>query len=179
MTPSGDGLSRMELFWRQRAQQNLQQWGLQDPQPTVLAMAEEVAEMAETFDLDPEVGPDAYRDPGAKLLVRLVVLGNEIRDYLDESAKDDEGNPLPPKDRPEIDVDVEEPPQLIAELDDLMALGYQLQSRMLADYGELRQFGQPQQRRRPMTEAPPEAEQADEEPENPWDDVEADGGDHE
>lgn len=191
MTPASDGLSRLELVWRQRAQQNLQRWGLQETAPLVLAMAEEVGEMADAFELD--VIP--RDDRGAELLVELRDLAFEIRDYLEDVAEDDDGNPLPPAERDSIDVLLNHPEELIAELDDLMPLGYQLQSRVLADYGDLRAW----QQRPPQCENHPDVDaviryedgsaycqecheanldaseeyqlQDDEEPENPWEEL--------
>lgn len=179
MTPTGDGLSRLELAWRQRAQQNLQRWGLQTPPAIILSMGEEVAEMAQTLDLD-EVDGD---DRGAELLRELVTLGLEIQDYLEETSEDDDGNPLPPTERPEIDAPVDDPAALLNELDDLVPFGYQLQSRMLADYGDVRRFqdgprAHPQNRpQQPPAEqqAPREPEQRDSgEPENAWNELDGD-----
>lgn len=173
MIPSGEGISRIELLWRQKAQQNLTAWGLQRPQPLVLAIAEEVAEMADAFDLSDVDERNPGDDRGAELLLALRELGFEIRDYLEESSEDDEGNPLPPADREPIEVPIDEPGQLLAELDDVVPLGYQLQARMLADYGELRRFpnGNATQtpRSRETAPQPEEGVEEREEGENPWD----------
>lgn len=163
MIPSGNGVSRLEQIWRQDAHQNLTAWGLQKPQPLILTMAEEVSEMADALELD-----DVEGGRGVELLVELRDLGNEIRDYLEQNAEDEEGNPLAPADRTPIHAPIDEPGELIAELDDLMPLGYQLQARILADYGELRRFQQPAQ------QAPRDVEERQGSSENPWDELDDD-----
>jgi hypothetical protein len=123
--------------WERKAHENVQKWGLQSPDALLLAMGEEMGELAGEVhgmaDYPDADGMDAVKaEQGRDLIRRMDDLGRDIRDFLESVSEDREGEPIPEGERV-VYLDVFPPDlkrsrraRLIrSELDDLMALGYQ------------------------------------------------------
>lgn len=128
----------MSSEWEEKAHENVNKWGLQSPDALLLAMGEEMGELAGEVhgaaDYPDADGEDArMAEQGRDLIRRMDQLGRDIRDYL-ETVSEQDGQPVPPEDRPDYltvfpeDLTDSRRERLIrAELDDLMALGFQFQ----------------------------------------------------
>lgn len=123
--------------WEQKAHENVQRWGVQPVDGLLLAMGEELGELAAEIhgfaDYPEPEDSDGARmaEHGRDLIRRMDHLGRDIRDYL-ETVSERDGEPVPPEDRPDYldpfppDLKRSRRERLIrAELDDLMALGFQ------------------------------------------------------
>lgn len=115
--------------WEQNAHTNVSKWGHQSADALVLAMAEELGELADEVlsacerDEDSPVASD-----GRDLIRKVADLGHEVQDHL-EHASERNGKPVPPDERPHYLYPTgnrEYHQNMVKdELDDLMALGYQ------------------------------------------------------
>lgn len=122
--------------WEQKAHENVQKWGLQPVDALLLAMGEEMGELAgevHGFADYPEADGEGARmaEQGRDLIRRMDALGRDIRDFL-ETVSERDGEPVPEDERPDyLDPFPEDLKRsrrerhIRAELDDLMALGYQ------------------------------------------------------
>lgn len=77
--------------WGEKAENNIEEWGNQRPDTVLLALIEEVGEIAEAMqeNCKPGGGPppvgdyDDRPDRGRELIRRMAALGLETRDYLE------------------------------------------------------------------------------------------------
>lgn len=127
--------------WEQKAEQNIQKWGQQPVDALTLAMIEEMGELAGDVLAGHEHGDtDMMAERGRGLMRSMKRLGEDTRDYLETVSEGDDGEPIPPEDRPEYLSSGEgRPHQKLFkkragdELDDLMALGFQFQRALDGD----------------------------------------------
>lgn len=119
--------------WELKARSNIQKWGLQSVDALLLAMGEEMGELAMEVQSPSDYTTDG-RDAelGRDLIRRMATLGRDIREFLETVSEDADGNPVPDDDRPgyldpfPVEANREQRERHIrSELDDLMALGYQ------------------------------------------------------
>jgi len=115
-------------LWQQKARENVEKWGLQSAGVILLAIAEEVGEMAREmrmngYSIDGD-DVDAYSLDHA--LKEVEAVGTEIQSLHEDVYEDDDGNPI---DGPTIEYDGETGP-MADELADTAALLYQLQARL-------------------------------------------------
>jgi acetone carboxylase gamma subunit len=139
--------------WEQKAHENVQKWGLQPVDALLLAMGEEMGELAgEVHGMAdyPDASGEGARmaEQGRDLIRRMDQLGRDIRDYLETVSEDVDGNPIPEDERPNYldpfpeDLKPSRRARLIrSELDDLMALGYQFLWALETDTHEVRTDG--------------------------------------
>lgn len=115
--------------WRDKAAENTDKWGVQPPADVVLAIMEELAEVAEEIIENSEVSRERPSVDERKLMhyiIEIAVLGDEIREELEARYEDDHGRPIPQDERPEILGDIHESEPIHEEIDDLAPLVYQL-----------------------------------------------------
>lgn len=115
--------------WRSTAEDNVDEWGVQPPADIVLALAEELSEVAEEIVENSEVPPERYGPDERQLMyfmTEVIVLGNQIREELEGRYEDDEGRPIPMNERPELLGEIENSEPVMEEVDDLAPLVYQL-----------------------------------------------------
>lgn len=114
--------------WGEQAVENTMTWGKQPAAALVLALAEELGEVAdELLDGEPECGTDYH-------LRDVREIGTGIQRWLENHTEDSDGEPLPERERPEYSepADAE---AAKAEVVDVGALAIQLES-VLADAAE-------------------------------------------
>ncbi len=118
--------------WEQMAHENVQKWGLQPVDALLLAMGEEMGELAEVvLSWNEYTDQNRRAEDGRDLIRRMADLGGDIQDHLETVSEDANGDPVPTDERPNYLT----PPEGLnddlserltkSELDDLMALGYQ------------------------------------------------------
>jgi NTP pyrophosphatase (non-canonical NTP hydrolase) len=112
--------------WRERADENIEEWGEQPVDVLVLAAAEELGELAEEV-----LGDDHYHDTGEQILQDIIVTGSLARQFLESDFEDSNGEPLPSQKRPDTP-GVANPQRARAELEDLGPLLYQLRDALEA-----------------------------------------------
>ena len=121
-------INRLEL-WSESADENVEKWGVQPPLHLILAIMEELSEIAEELieNSDP---PDTRKTPEERELMylfsELVLLGDEIQSYWDDVAEDDEGNPIPESERPRVIGKIHNNEPILDEVDDIAPLVVQL-----------------------------------------------------
>lgn len=110
--------------WPDDAVENMLRWGEQPAIDLVLAVVEEVGELA-----DEVLNSACFDTPEAKharvCLSAARDAGFVTRSFLEYSFEDDNGEPLPPDERPELGHGVDAD-AVLDELDDLAPLCYQL-----------------------------------------------------
>lgn len=129
--------------WGRHAEANIERWGNQPPGMLLLAMAEELGELAFAIlgntnpgDGAPPVGDyDDAPHRGQELIGEVQRLGFEIREYLETALEDKNGDPLPDDERPRLTGTVKRPAPILDELHDLMPLGFQFKWAV-KEYGE-------------------------------------------
>lgn len=106
--------------WLEAAEENVERWGNQRPKGLALALAEVLAEVIDELGIgEPETtGADA-------VLEDVRDAGYRARFYLETTAEDDDGNPLPLGERPRL-AGVDDREAALDELEDLAPLVYQL-----------------------------------------------------
>jgi NTP pyrophosphatase (non-canonical NTP hydrolase) len=124
--------------WTDRADANAERWGEQAIVTLILAMAEELGELAEVARAS--IGPvDDYDDEvHADALARLrdvMGAGRACQAFLEAEFEDRSGRPLKPARRPDLTTGVDLP-DARRELDDLGALCIQLGRRLREDSDE-------------------------------------------
>jgi hypothetical protein len=88
--------------WGDRAEENIEKWGNQPPKMLLLAMAEEMAEVANELLEHGGKPPNAHDSEAESLLNDIRTVGFRARKYLERECEDDDGNPLPAKEYPDI-----------------------------------------------------------------------------
>jgi len=111
--------------WGNHAEENIEKWGNQEPKVLLLAMAEELAEIADELLEDNGLPPNAYRNDADRILNDIRTDGYRAREYLEGHCEDDDGSPLPMDERPVHD-GVSQPERAASETEDLAPLVYQL-----------------------------------------------------
>lgn len=126
---STDGTENREHYlmlsrrWGNQAEENIEKRGKQNPMGLLLAIAEEMAEIADEI-LDPD--NLSSNDTEAQLLLQSIrQVGYDSRDYLESRLEDPDGNPLPLSERPDLS-GVASREAAIDETEDLAPLIYQL-----------------------------------------------------
>lgn len=119
--------------WGRKAEENVEEWGLQGPALILLAMMEEMGEIAEELRAEipgPSVdNPDDVPHEAARLLYEIAELGLETQEFLESNFEQPAGEKAPDEDRP---VDrcgvgpVHDPEAVSEELTDLAPLCFQL-----------------------------------------------------
>jgi len=117
--------------WGAQADQNIDKWGDQSPATLLLAMVEELGEIADELDHQTDYPDDA--DPEATkakhILREMAALGELTRAYLESNFEAD-GAPKPESDREafrsQLAGPIADADPVQDELDDLMPLGFQL-----------------------------------------------------
>lgn len=126
MPSEPDRVERSQMLgrlWADKAEENVKKWGNQRPIGLLLAMAEELAEIADEL-LDPDDLTTA--DTTAQLHLQAIRrAGFESREYLESECEDADGNPLPIDERPELG-GVGDAEAAIEETHDLAPLCWQL-----------------------------------------------------
>lgn len=114
--------------WRTQATKNTQTWGLQEPLPLVLAIVEEVGELATEMArmTIPAEDRAEVELEGWNCLMNAADVGRRTRQHLEATSEDPDGNPLPPEERPSYAARYTDPGETQKELQDLGALCYQL-----------------------------------------------------
>jgi len=137
-TSSERDRSERAIQWEQMAHTNVQKWGNQPVDSLLLAMGEEMGELAgEVYRMADHGDADRTAERGRDLIRRMDELGQDIREFLEWVSEDRDGDPIPLDERPTYlnpyppDLDTALRKRHIgSELDDLMALGYQLLWRL-------------------------------------------------
>ena len=88
--------------WGDRGEKNIEKWGNQRPKGLLLAMAEEMAEIADELLEDNGLPPNAYQDRENSILNDIRTTGYVAREFLEEQCEDENGDPLPLSERPEL-----------------------------------------------------------------------------
>lgn len=120
-----------ELFpttgWGPKAKENIEKWGDQTPAVLLLALAEEIGEVAdEVLATGEKPFHDAmYFAEGVHLLSEVRDVGFQCRDFLEEHFEDADGAPLPEEEMPRIFHDLDED-RVFDEVDDAAPLLFQL-----------------------------------------------------
>jgi len=121
--------SYVDAYWVGKARDNVSKWGIQSSGTLLLAIAEEVGEMAdELIDLDTEMQCDGDKEDCYSVehaLIDVAELGSKIQKLHEDVYEDADGNP---SDGPELYYDTAST-ELGEELADTAALLYQLQAR--------------------------------------------------
>jgi NTP pyrophosphatase (non-canonical NTP hydrolase) len=118
--------------WTDRADANVERWGEQAIVTLILAMAEELGELAEVARAS--IGPTAgyNNEVHADALARLrdvIAAGRACQAFLEAEFEDRSGRPLKPARRPDLTAGADAP-DARRELDDLGALCIQLGRRL-------------------------------------------------
>lgn len=115
--------------WSESADENVEKWGVQPPVHVVVAIMEELSEIAEEI-IENSEPPDHRRTPEERELMYLfseiIVLGDEIQTFWDDVAEDDEGDPVPESERPSVIGDIKNASSIQEEVDDIAPLIIQL-----------------------------------------------------
>lgn len=113
--------------WQQAARENTSRWGYQNAGTLVLAMMEELGEVAHALRVNCEDATDDSPEAqtGRSLLYDIEELGLEVKYFLQDATEPD-GTPVVPGERPAITGPVPDPDPVLEEVDDLMPLGIQL-----------------------------------------------------
>lgn len=111
--------------WEVVAEENVEKWGNQRPKGLTLALAEELAEVASELIGAPGLPRDQRGTEADALLDDIRGVGLRAQSYLERECEDDEGDPLPMDERPDMS-GVENREAAIDETDDLAPLVYQL-----------------------------------------------------
>lgn len=114
-----DAAARIDV-WQNQAEQNVENWGVQDAAQVTLAIAEENAEVAEEIQRRADADDDLEA-----VLDDVVEDGFDVRNQIETLFEDDDGTPV--DDRPTATLDDEAIEELQDEVDDLGALVVQLQ----------------------------------------------------
>lgn len=120
-----DNSPLVETRWQHKAIQNVDKWGLQDIATILMATQEELSEIGEEL-IDHVEGDDELVD----LLAYVTGVGFEVQ-YIHETLyEDDDGEPLPEEERPELSFDAEaaDLDRIEEEIHDTAALLVQLQA---------------------------------------------------
>lgn len=123
--------------WEGRATGNVERWGNQTPPVLLLALAEEIGEVA---DEALATGEKPLHDPmysaeGIRLLSEVRRVGFACRDFLEEHFEDEDGAPLPEEDMPRIFHDLDED-RVLDEVDDAAPLLFQLSWALNGRYSD-------------------------------------------
>lgn len=119
--------------WVDRAEDNIEAWGHQRHDTTLLALVEEIGEIAIAFESHnapgggphPVVEPDAPHFEGRRLIAEMAELGRRTREYLESNYEEPAGDG---EDGPELELhgDPKDASRLFEEIDDAGPLLYQL-----------------------------------------------------
>lgn len=113
--------------WESRAEENIERWGNQPPAVLLLALCEEIAEVADEL-LATSKMPLTHQmesSEASALLAEVRSAGFACRSFLESEFEDADGNPLPDSEVPTLVDDLDEE-RVLAELDDAAPLVYQL-----------------------------------------------------
>lgn len=113
--------------WIAQAERNVDRWGNQSTPVLIMTLAEELAEIADAF-LETAAKPDHDAGPAAECYYRLAEVrkaGFGCRTSLQTLYEDDQGNPLPPEETPDLVTDYDRE-AVRDELDDAGALMHQI-----------------------------------------------------
>lgn len=132
MNDSARGDPGVSQEWRDSAEANVERWGNQTPAVLLLAMVEELGEIA--MEMEAHSGPGGGSPPigdydncphrGRELISMTARLGREVREYLETEFPEPAGDGTHER-PPRITGDVETAP-IREELDDLAPLCWQL-----------------------------------------------------
>jgi len=111
--------------WGDRAEENIENWGNQPAKMLLLAMAEEMAEVADELLEREALPPNAYQSEAHSILNDIRTTGYWAREYLEEQCENEQGDPLPPEERASIS-GVANPKQARDETEDIAPLCWQL-----------------------------------------------------
>lgn len=113
--------------WLDRAEGNVDRWGNQTPAVLLLALAEEIGEVADEVLATGEkpLHDPMYSAEGIHLLSEVRRAGFACRDFLEEHFEDEDGAPLPEEEMPRIFHDLNEA-RVLDEVDDAAPLLFQL-----------------------------------------------------
>lgn len=111
--------------WEKKAEGNIERWGNQPPKMLLLAMAEEMAEIADELLDDNGLPPNAYHSEAHSIINDIRTTGYVAREYLENQCEDENGNPLPPHERASIS-GVANRERAIEETEDLAPLLFQM-----------------------------------------------------
>jgi regulator of RNase E activity RraB len=117
--------ARLAHRWGNSAEENIQKWGNQPPKELLLAMAEEMAEIADELLDDNGLPPNAYESEAHTILNDIRTVGYWAREHLEENYENDDGEPLPGAERPDL-TGVANPEAAKEETEDLAPLLFQL-----------------------------------------------------
>lgn len=112
--------------WIAQAEENIDDWGQQSAAALVLALQEELGEIAAEMLGNPiGVGDLAFPPEAYAQLEAVQDAGFYCRRYLESEFETDDGEPLPAAERPDLRIGFDSD-DLRAEIDDLAPLVYQL-----------------------------------------------------
>ena len=118
--------------WGDNAETNIEKWGNQPPEILLLALIEEVGEVAdEIIKQTPEPHPDNTAETpfeGMELLHEMRELGFDVRDFLESEYPEPagEGEHQKTSSHPIVGGEIQDSEAVQSEIDDLMPLGWQL-----------------------------------------------------
>jgi len=111
----------------ERAESNIEKWGNQTPTVLLLALAEEVGEIADAI-MESHEKPEGDRYASNLAYSRLADVrdaGFESREFLESTFEDETGNPLPDDEVPEL-LKTTSPMEVLDEVKDAAPLVFQL-----------------------------------------------------
>lgn len=113
--------------WRRKAESNIECWGNQEAAVLLLALAEEIGEVADEVLATAEraLHDGMYSSHAFKLLSEIRHIGFTSREFLEEHFENEHGNPLPEDEMPALVHDLDEE-RVLDEVDDAAPLVYQL-----------------------------------------------------
>jgi len=111
--------------WGRQAEENIEKWGNQRPKGLLLAMAEEMAEIADALLNDNGLPPNAYQSEAHSILNDIRTTGYCAREFLEERCEDEQGDPLALEERPDLS-GVADTQAATEETEDLAPLLFQL-----------------------------------------------------
>lgn len=123
--------------WQEKAEQNVEKWGVQRPEDVILAIIEETAEIVDEITM--QTGTPVDQTPTEAhlhgYLLDIAATGRNLREWLENNYEDKDGEPLPPDERPQILDNPKHPGPILEEVDDLGPLVLQLE-QSVKEYSE-------------------------------------------
>lgn len=114
--------------WEEKAQNNIDHWGNQEAAVLLMALAEEVAEVADDLlatGEEPITKDSMYSAKAARLLSEVRRSGFACRTFLEQHFEDEDGNPLSESEMPDIYVSLDDD-RVLDEVNDVGPLVFQL-----------------------------------------------------
>lgn len=123
-------------LWIELAEKNTEKWGVQPPEDVVLAILEELAEVADEMLEHGDINTHRLNDTEGRMLSLLLEIrgkGFKARQNLESAYENKHGEPLPPEERPNVLDGIDDTPRVQSEVNDLAPLVFQL-SQSLDEY---------------------------------------------